>query len=192
MRTSRLFRALVVAGVAGTLSLGALAPMAGASVAPAAATPKWAKTVCTSIGTWLDTLDGAATKAMSGTAASSTTAKKKLVTVLGQATTATNALVVRLGKAGAPAVPDGKALAKTLRDQYRQLAKSLKGGGPISSRLTLPIRSPSPARRGGVEDAFESAFEQSQAAFNAAGSLDAPPLVDAFLAEKACVGLTGQ
>jgi hypothetical protein len=191
MRTSPLFRALAVAGIAASSSLGVLVPVAGGSVMQATAAPAWTKTVCTTIGAWEDTLERAATKAATGSTASATVAKKKLTKILGQATAATGVLVARLGKAGAPAVPDGKELATILRDQYRQLAKSLKGARADLQQADAadPVAFGAAARS--VEDAFESAFEQSQAAFNAAGVLDAPPLVDAFLAQQACAGLTG-
>jgi hypothetical protein len=190
MQPRPVIRAFVVAVVAGALSLGITSPAYGASAAKAPSAPKWAKTVCTSIGTWLDTIDRAATKTASGAATTPKAAKKALTKLLDQAVNASDSLVGKLGKAGAPAVADGKNLASILRGQYRQLSKSLKGALKTLKRAEVGDAVAFGGAARAVEDTFESALEQSQAAFNAAGLLDEPSLVDAFNAEPACADVT--
>jgi hypothetical protein len=186
MHPRSLLRAGIVAGVVSALSMSALATAATVKV------PAWATSVCTGVGTWLDTIDHAATKAAAAAPSSPKAAKKALTNVLDQSAKATDTLVAELKKTGPAPVKNGKTLASILRSQYQQLSKSLKGSLKSLKRAKSsdPIALAGAARA--VQDALESAFEQSQAAFNAAGMLDDPALVDAFLAEPACAGVTNR
>lgn len=191
MRSAPFLRACVVAGIVGAVSVSTLVPAGAVMPAKAASPAAWATSVCTSVGDWVDTIERAAAKAVSTNTTTPKAAKKSLTKLLDQTLKATNTLVAKIKKAGPPDVADGPNLASILRQQYQQLTKSLKNASKSLQRASTSDSATFDAAARSVEDALESAFEQSQTAFNAAGMLDVEPLAKAFLAEPACEDITG-
>jgi hypothetical protein len=180
--------AIVVAALAVSPIVGA----ASASTAEKGAAPgAWAKSVCTNVGAWVATIEHASTgKAETAATTTPKAAKKALLKVVGIALTATKRLVVKLKKAGVPAVKGGKLLASEVRDGYAQVVRSLSQSQRDLKRASVKSSTAFLAAARGVEDALESALEHVQAAFNAATNLDIAPLLKAFAAQPACTKIT--
>jgi hypothetical protein len=175
---------VAIAVVLGTMAVGASAS------APEKAKPAaWAKTVCVSLGTWLEKIDAAASSASATPPTTPAQGKKALVKLLGSALGATKKLTATLKKAGPPAVQGGGGVASTVIGQFNQAARTFTS--VRKSLKSLPTDAPGfvTASRG-AQDALESGLEHVQAAFNAATTLDVEPLVAAFNAQPACQQLT--
>ena len=176
--------AVAVAVALVTMSAGARAS------APVKAKPAaWAKTVCGSLGTWLATIDAAAASASATPPTTPAAGKKALVKLVASALGATKKLIAALKKVGPPAVKGGSDVASTVIDQFTQTARTFSAAR--KALKSLPTDAPGfvTAARG-AQDALESGLEHVQAAFNAATTLDAAPLVAAFNAQPVCQQLT--
>jgi hypothetical protein len=184
---------LAAAMVAATLAIAPVAGTASASTLEKGAAPgAWAKSVCTSVGAWLATIEHAnAGKAATAATTTPKAAKKALLKLVNASLAATTKLVAKLKKAGAPAVKSGALLASEVRDGYAQVARSLKQSQHDLKRASVKSVTAFLGAARGVEDALESALEHVQAAFNAATNLDIPAMVKAFAAQPACAKLTG-
>jgi hypothetical protein len=186
-------RALVVAvliSVLGTVALAGMATGASASVPSKAKPAAWAKTVCGSLGTWLDKLDSAAAQATATPPTTPAEGKKALVKLVGTALGATKKLVVSLKKAGPPAVEGGGDVSSIVIDQFKQVTRTLSSAKQDLKALPSDDGPGFVAASRIAEDELESGLEHVQAAFNAASVLDVAPFVAAFNAEPSCAALT--
>lgn len=173
-----------------TVALTAATSSAGAS-APAKTKPAtWAKSVCGSLGTWLDKIESAAAHTAAAPPTTPAEAKKALVKLVGTAIGATKKLVAALKKAGPPAVKGGGDVASIVIDQFNQTARTFSSVRKSLKALPSDDAVAFVAASRSAEDALESGLEHVQAAFNAASNLDVAPLVKAFNAQPACQQLT--
>ena len=163
---------------------------AGASAREKAKPATWAKTVCGSLGAWLDKIESATAKTKANPPTTPAAGKKALVKLTANALGATKQLVAALKKAGPPAVEGGGDVASIVIDQFKQTARTF--GSVRTSLKALPSDDADAfvAASRSAEDALESGLEHVQAAFNAASDLDVAPLVEAFNAQPACQQLT--
>ena len=122
MSRNRTLVSLVAVVAAVALSTGA----GGRASAQATAPPSWAKQVCAGLGSWVNTLESGASSAAGATSAKA--AKKSLTKLLAKAEGATSTVIGKVGKAGAPKVPDGKTVASLLRQQLTQVKKTIAQG----------------------------------------------------------------
>jgi hypothetical protein len=159
---------------------------AGASTHTKAKPAAWAKSVCTSVNTWLGKVEAASAKAIAAVPKKPKAAKQALVKVVDAALAATKQLVGGLKKVGAPSVARGAALASIVVDQYKQVQRTFAAARIAVSRASTKSAAGFVATVRPAEDALESALEHVQAAFNAATNLDVQPLVQAFNAEPSC------
>ena len=178
--------------VMAALAVSPMVATASANTAEKGTAPgAWAKSVCTNVGAWVATIEHAsAGKAATATTTKPKAAKKALLKLVGIAVTATKKLVVKLKRAGVPAVKGGGLLASEVRDGYSQVVRSLQQSQRDLKRASVKSSTAFLAAARGVEDALESALEHVQAAFNAATNLDIPPLLKAFAAQPACAKIT--
>lgn len=167
--------AAVVAVV--VLSTGA----GGRASAQATAPPSWAKQVCASLGSWVNTLESGASSSAGATSAKA--AKKSLVKLLAKAEGATSTAIGKVGKAGAPKVPDGKAVASLLRQQLTQVKKTITQG---KKQVAAAKGAGFVAGARAAQDGFEAGLESIQQALQSASTLDAAPLLAAFNATPSC------
>jgi hypothetical protein len=165
----------VVAAVA--LSTGA----AGRASAQATASPAWAKQVCASLGSWVNTLETGASAASGATTAKA--AKKSLTKFLAKAEGATSTVIGKVAKAGTPKVPDCKTAASLLRQQLAQVKKTIAQG---KKQLAAAKGAQFVGGARGAQDGFEAGLESIQQALQSASQLDAAPLLAAFNARPAC------
>ena len=181
-------RGLVIL-VAVSVALATMAVGASASAPVKAKPAAWAKTVCGSLGTWLEKIDAAAASASATPPTTPTAGKKALVKLVGTALVATKKLTAGLKKAGPPAVKGGSEVASTLISQFNQTARTFSAAR--TALKAVPTDGPGfVAASRGAQDALESGLEHVQAAFNAATTIDVAPLVAAFNAESTCQQLT--
>ena len=172
---------VIVASVAAPTSI------AGATTAP----PKWAKAVCGATSTWVTQVAKAADLAAATVPESSASVKKTLGTVLKATAKSTAAVRKKLAKAGSPSVPNGKQIAATVKEGFRQVESSVKQArkGLAGASSADPAAFTATVR--GVQDALESGLESIQAAFSATRDADAAALLEAFAATPSCESLTG-
>ncbi|MFO7590635.1 MAG: hypothetical protein R6X23_07020 [Acidimicrobiia bacterium] len=95
---------------------------AGAATAP----PKWAKVVCGATSTWVAQVAKAADLATDRVPESSAAVKKTLGRLLTVTVKSTAAARKKIAKAGTPAVPNGKQIAATVKEGFRQVDSSVK------------------------------------------------------------------
>ncbi len=187
-------RAGLAAGLAisvlAVVALGTMTIGASASVPAKAKPAAWAKTVCGSLGTWLDKIDSAAAQATATPPTTPAEGKKALVRLVGSALGATKKLVAALKKAGPPAVKGGGDVSSIVIDQFSQVARTLAASRTNLKALPSDDGPAFVAASRVAEDELESGLEHVQAAFNAASVLDVAPLVAAFNAQPACQELT--
>lgn len=159
---------------------------AGAATAP----PKWAKSVCGATGAWVRQTTKAADLAAATVPESAAAVKKTLGKLLATTAKSTAAARKKLAKAGAPSVPNGKQIAATVKEGFRQVESSVKQAKKALSatETTDPVAFSTTVR--GVQDALESGLEGIQAAFSATRDADAEALLEAFAATPACESLT--
>lgn len=160
---------------------------AGAATAP----PKWAKAVCGATSTWVTQVAKAADLATATVPESSASVKKTLGRLLAVTAKSTAAARAKLAKAGVPSVPNGKQIAATVNEGFRQVNSSIKQAKKSLSRAatTDPVAFNTTAR--GVQDALESGLESIQAAFSATRDADAEALLEAFATTSSCTAITG-
>lgn len=160
---------------------------AGAATPP----PKWAKAVCGATSTWVTQVGKAADLAAATVPESADSVKKTLGTLLSTTIKSTAALRKKVAKAGAPGVPDGKQIAATVKEGFKQVESSVKQAKKsLAGAATAdPVAFTTTVR--GVQDALESGIESIQAAFSATRDADSPALLKAFAATSSCESLTG-
>ncbi len=160
---------------------------AGAATPP----PKWAKAVCGATSTWVTQVAKAADLAAATVPESADSVQKSLGKLLATTVKRTAAVRKKLTKAGTPRVPNGKQIAATVKEGFRQVESSLKQAKKSLSAAstTDPIAFTTTAR--GVQDAMESGLESIQAAFSATRDADAAALLKAFEANSSCASITG-
>jgi len=180
----------VLISVLATVALAGTATGVSASVSIKAKPAAWAKTVCGSLGTWLDKLDTAAASATATPPTTPAEGKKALVKLVGSALGATKKLVATLKKAGPPAVKGGGDVSSIVIDQFNQTARTFASARKNLKALPSDDGPAFVAASRVAEDELESGLEHVQAAFNAASVLDVAPLVAAFNAESSCQALT--
>jgi hypothetical protein len=173
-------------------SLVSLTAAVGSASAPAKSKPAaYAKSVCTSLNSWLTKVDAASAQASATAPTTPAEGKKALVKLVKSALKATKALVGKLKKAGPPAVDGGPDVHEIIVGQFKQVQSTL-----TTARAAVKEVSPDDpvafvAQSRTAQDAVEAGLESVQAALNAASDLDAAPLVEAFNAQAACQQLTG-
>ena len=160
---------------------------AGAATAP----PKWAKSVCGATTAWVSQIAKASDLAAATVPESAKAVKKTLNRLLTVTVKSTAAARKKIAKAGTPAVPNGKQIAATVKEGFRQVDSSVKQAKKSlsSAATTDPPAFNTTAR--GIQDGLESGLESIQAAFSAARDADAAALLAAFAATPACESVTG-
>jgi hypothetical protein len=192
MRPIRRTLTLSVLAVVSVALLGAGYPVRSAkTVSP----KKYAKSVCTSVGAWVQTMQDGSTKVQSDLDANPVGnldgARNALTTFMGNAVASTDTLLHQLAKAGRPSTPKGKQVAKrlvtgfkgirNLLDEARNSAQALATGDPQAFT--------DGAQR--VQGAITTGFDDFSKAFNSLDKLDTDhKLGKAFRAEKACQALS--
>ncbi len=150
------------------------------NVAPA----KWAKSVCTAIGTWNSQLAQASTLVPHPDAAGT---KAALSSYLGDAITTTNAVTKALKAAGTPKVTNGAAIAKVFVSAFGDAAKGLTGAVGTVAALPTGDATAFTTAAAGVESQIQGVLT---AATTKVGGLpkryDSSALDRAFDAEPAC------
>lgn len=162
------------------------------SVAGAATTPaKWAKAVCGATSTWVEEVAEIADLTAATVPTSAASVKKTLGKLLSETIKSTAAARKKLAKAGVPKVPDGKQIAATVKEGFRQVNRTLGQARKSLARTSTrdPERFTTTVR--GIQDALESGLESIQAALSAARDADAEPLVAAFDRTRSCGSITG-
>jgi len=168
-------------------SIAAPISSAGAATAP----PKWAKAVCGATSAWVTQVAKVADRAAATVPESADSVKKTLGRLLATTAKSTAAVRKKLAKAGIPGVPNGKQIAATVKEGFRQVESSVKQAKKSLSRASTadPVAFSTTAR--GVQDALESGLESIQAAFSATRDADADALLEAFAATSSCDSFTG-
>ena len=162
------------------------ASAAGAATAP----PKWATAVCGAVNGWVTSVAKAADLATATVPESAASVKKTLGKLLASTVKSTAAVRKKLAKAGVPGVPDGKQIAATVKEGFRQVDGALKQAkkSVAAAAATDPAAFTATVR--GVQDALESGLEGLQAAFSATRDADATALITAFSRTRSCTALT--
>lgn len=177
---------VALTSIIGTSIVGPISA-AGAATPP----PKWAKAVCGATSTWVTQVAKGADLAAATVPESADSVKKTLGALLATTVKSTAALRKKVAKAGAPNVPDGKQIAATVKEGFKQVESSVKQARKSLSgaATTDPVVFATTVR--GVQDALESGIESIQAAFSATRDADSPALLKAFAATSSCESLTG-
>lgn len=178
---------LATASLAIAVSIVLPVSAAGAATAP----PKWAKAVCGATSAWVAQVAKAADLATATVPESSASVKKTLGRLLTTTVKSTATARKKLAQAGTPAVPNGKQIAATVKEGFRQVDSSLKQAkkGLANAAATDPVGFNTTVR--GIQDGLESGLESIQAAFSAARDADDQALLKAFARTSSCTAITG-
>src|SRR5687767_9979745 len=159
---SRPLRALAVV-VALCVPLTLVAPVGAITAAKAKPAP-WAKSVCSKIGGWRNSIEKASDQAASAAPSTAKAAKKTLVKLVNRSLKATKKVIKDLKKIGAPNVADGKDVSsiisqgfKQVRSTFGQALKELKAADTID-----PVSFQGAARA--AEDSLEAGLEHVEQA----------------------------
>ncbi|MEX0666147.1 MAG: hypothetical protein WD598_15455 [Acidimicrobiia bacterium] len=174
-----------------TATLLAMAPTVVSASAPAKAKPAaYAKSVCSSLDSWLTKIESASAQASAAPPTTPAQGKKALLKLVGSAVNATKALVGKLKKTGPPAVEGGADVQSIVVGQFKQVQSTLTNARKSLKQLPADDPVAFVAQSRTAQDAVEAGLESVQAALNAASALDVAPLVKAFNAQATCQQLT--
>jgi hypothetical protein len=190
----RTIRTLTIAALVATLLVTSAAVGGGSAsaAAPVKAKPAaWAKTVCTSLTTWIGSIESVSADASATPPATPADGKKALVKMVNASIAATKKLVKKVKKVGAPAVENGSSVQSIVLGQLKQVQSTLTGAKATLQQLPTDDPAAFVAQSRTAQDAIEAGLEGVQAAINAASDLDIEPLVAAFNAEASCQSLMG-
>ena len=141
-----LFRALAVAGIAATSSVGVLGPVASGSVLQATAAPAWTKTVCTSIGAWEDALSALQRKQRRVRRRARPSPRRSSRNSWVRPRPRRECSLPASGRRGCPPFPPQSTARRSRRSCATSTGSSRnpwRERGPISNRPTPPIPLPS-------------------------------------------------
>jgi hypothetical protein len=175
-------RRLVAAGALTALLVLSVGLPAGAATSP----KSWASSVCGALDTWVTRVQNASAKTAEATPTSATDVKKRLTKLLATAQAATKQASSKLKSAGQPSVKGGQQIAALVREGFAQAQRTITQAKKslASAKTTDPEGFTTAART--AQDGLEAGLEAIQAAFSAARTTDAPPLVKAFAADDDC------
>ena len=174
--------------VAGALLLATIVAVVPATAAGASTSSpdEWTGAVCGALDTWVHDVNAAAEKVAASRPTSAVNVRTKLTKLLAVAQRETNALLGVLRKAGQPDVKGGKQIAATLREGFVQVQRTIVGAKKALAQASTKDPKAFMNATRSVQDSLEAGLEGVQAAFSAARSADAAPLLTAFAADKHC------
>ena len=178
--TAPLRRLIATVGLVATLLLAATIP-AGAT------SPKaWTNSVCGALDMWVTKVNAASAKTSKTAPKSSVDAKKRLTKLLSTTQQQTKVLLADVKDAGKPDVKGGQQIAATMREGFVQVQRTVAQAkrSLAQAPTTDPTTFMTAART--AQDALEAGLEGIQAAFSAARTADAAPLLKAFSANDDC------
>lgn len=142
--------------------------------------------MCGALDTWVTQIETASAKVAEVTPKSAADVKKRLTRLLTTAQLATRKASGQLKSAGAPSVEDGKQIAGLVREGFAQAQRTItQAKKSLASAKTNDPQAFTTAART-AQDGLEAGLEAIQAAFSAARTADAPPLLEAFAANDDC------
>ncbi len=169
-----------------TTALALVLVVALALPAAAASPNAWTSSVCGALDTWVTKIDAASAKTAKAVPKSAADVKKRLTKLLTTAQAQTKTLVADLKKAGKPDVKGGQQIAATMREGYSQAQRTItQARKSLAQASTQDPEAFTTAART-AQDSLEAGLEAIQAAFSAARTADAAPLVKAFAANDDC------
>jgi paraquat-inducible protein B len=178
--TASLHRLAATVGLATILLLAATVPAGAAS-------PKaWTTSVCGALDTWVTKVSAASATTTKTAPKSSVDAKKRLTKLLSTTQQQTKELLAEVTEAGKPDVKGGQQIAATMREGFAQVQRTVAQAR--RSLAQAPTSDPTTfmAAARTAQDALEAGLEGIQAAFSAARTADAAPLLKAFAANDDC------
>ncbi len=142
--------------------------------------------MCGALDTWVSQIEKASTKTAKVTPKSAADVKKRLTKLLTTAQVATKKASAQLKSAGAPSVKGGQQVAGLVREGFAQAQRTItQAKKSLAATKTNDPQAFTTAART-AQDGVEAGLEAIQAAFSAARTADAPPLVKAFAANADC------
>jgi hypothetical protein len=159
-----------------------------AATAPAGAAPPkaWATKVCTGVGQWTKAVEKRADQATRKVTRRATPSRKSLLKMLNGAKFDTNKLVAKLRRAGTPSGSGGKKVAKTTREAYSQIGRTLAQTAKAIKKLKPKQLAKFIEQSRLAQDGFENGLERVEGIFASTTAFDKPKLLAGFAGAKSC------